>query len=86
MPIANRDIVELLLARHELQGAVRADEELPTFVNVEHHAWLLNDLSIDLELLRDIDPSSPAAPRLALSGRLEEPLTDGGRAMLHGER
>ena len=61
MPIARRDIVELLLARHELERAVRADEELPTFVHVEHHAWLLNDLSIDLELLRDIGTGSPAA-------------------------
>ena len=61
MPIAKRDIVELLLARHELERAVRADEELPTFVDVEHHAWLLDDLSIDRELLRDIGSSSPAA-------------------------
>ena len=61
MPIAKRDIVELLLARHELERAVRADEELPTFVHVKHHAWLLNDLSIDLELLRDAGTSSPSA-------------------------
>ena len=61
MPIAKRDIVELLLARHELERAIRADEELPTFVHVEHHAWLLNDLSIDLELLRDAGTSSPSA-------------------------
>ncbi len=61
MPIAKRDIVELLLARHELEWAVRADEELPTFVHVVHHAWLRDDLSIDLELLRDIGTSSPAA-------------------------
>ena len=61
MPIAKRDIVELLLARHELERAVRADEELPTIVHVEHHAWLLDDLSIDPELLRDVGTSSAAA-------------------------
>ena len=61
MPIAKRDIVELLLARHELERAVRADEELPTLVHVEHHAWLLDELSIDPELLRDVGASSPAA-------------------------
>ena len=77
VPIAKRDIVELLLARSDLQRAIRADEELPELVHVEFHGTLLRDLGLDPELLvRDlVEPSRrftrrrPVAHRRSLAGR-----------------
>ena len=70
MLIAKRDIVELLLARRDMQRAIRADEELPELVDVELHQGLLRDLGLDLALLlRELgEPgrrrgSSTATPR-----------------------
>ena len=77
MPIAKRDIVELLLARSDIQRAIRADEELPEHVHVEFHGKLLSDLGIDAALLaRDLAAPSrrftrrrPSTPRRNLAGR-----------------
>jgi hypothetical protein len=51
MPIAKREIVELLLARGEHERAIRADEELPEVVHVEYHGSLLRNLGFDPALL-----------------------------------
>ena len=77
MPIAKRDIVGLLLARSDIQRAIRADEALPELVYVEFHGKQLSDLGLDPALLvRDIaEPSRrftrrrPIAPRRDLAGR-----------------
>ena len=77
MPIAKRDIVELLLARSDHQRAIRADDELPELVYVEFHARLLEDLGLDPALLlRDLgEPGRrfarrrPTARRRSLAGR-----------------
>jgi len=52
MPIAKRDIVELLLARSDHERAIRADEELPVVIHVENHSCLLRDLGLDPALLQ----------------------------------
>ena len=52
MPIAKREIVELLLARSDHERAIRCDEELPEVVNVEYHGRLLRDLGLDPALLQ----------------------------------
>lgn len=55
MPIAKRDIVEMLLARGDHQRAIRADDELPELVYVEFHGRLLWDLGLEpAELERDL--------------------------------
>jgi hypothetical protein len=59
MPIAKRDIVELLLARNDHARAIRADDELPELVHVERHSGLLRDLGLDPALLLwDIEVAS----------------------------
>ena len=76
MPIAKREIVELLLSRRDHARAIRADEELPELVHVEYHGSLLRDLGIDPALLQwDIEMASrrfnrrrPGARR-SLAGR-----------------
>ena len=47
MPIAKREIVELLLSRRDHERAIRADDELPEVVDVELHRSLLRDLGLD---------------------------------------
>ena len=77
MLIAKRNIVELLLARSDIQRAVRADEELPELVHADLHAGLLWDLGLDpAQLSRDLgEPTRrftrtrPARPRRSLAGR-----------------
>jgi len=77
MPIAKRDIVELLMARSDHERAIRADDELPELVFVEFHGKLLQDLGLDPALLvRDLDEPSrrfarrrPPAHRRRLAGR-----------------
>jgi hypothetical protein len=55
MPIAQRDIVEMLLARGDHQRAIRADEELPEMVHADVHGRLLWDLGLEpAELERDL--------------------------------
>ena len=67
MPIAKRDIIELLMERSDLQRAIRCDDELPELVHVELHARLLRDLGLDpAQLSRDLAESSR---RLTLAGR-----------------
>jgi hypothetical protein len=76
MPIAKRQIVDMLLARRDLERAIRADEELPQLVHVEIHRGLLEDLGLDPALLvrdlgqpsRRFDRRRPADTR-ALTGR-----------------
>jgi hypothetical protein len=70
MPIAKRQIVELLLARRDHDRAIRADEELPGVVHPEVHRGLLEDLGIDPALLpRDIGMTSRRFGRRELAGR-----------------
>ena len=70
MPIAKRQIVELLLARRDHQRAIRADEELPEVVHPEVHGGLLDDLGIDPALLqRDIGMMRRRFGRRELAGR-----------------
>jgi hypothetical protein len=76
MPIAKRQIVELLLARRDHERAIRADEELPQVVHPDVHGGLLEDLGIDPALLlRDIGMTSrrfgrrELAERRSLAGR-----------------
>jgi len=52
MPIAKREIVELLLARSDHERAIRCDEELPEVVHLEYHRRLLRDLGLDPALLQ----------------------------------
>ena len=59
MPIAKRDIVEMLLARSDHQRAIRADEELPVLVHVELHGRLLRDLGLDPMDLMDAIGEAP---------------------------
>lgn len=51
MPIAKREIVELLLARGDHERAIRADEELPEVVHVEYHGGLLRKVGLEPALL-----------------------------------
>lgn len=77
MRFAKRDIVEMLMARGDLQRAIRADDELPEIVHAELHARLLWDLGLDpVELARDIvgpsrrfSRSGTTAGRRSLAGR-----------------
>jgi hypothetical protein len=76
MRIAKRDIVEMLMARGDLQRAIRADEELPEVVYAERHARLLWDLGLDpVELSRDI---------VAPGRQFSRPGTSAGRRSLAG--
>ena len=76
MRIAKRDIVEMLMARGDLQRAIRADEELPEVVHAERHARLLWDLGLDpVELSRDI---------VGPSRQFSRPGTTAGRRSLAG--
>jgi hypothetical protein len=52
MPIAKREIVELLLARNDHQRAIRCDEHLPEVVHLEYHGRLLRDLGLDPAVLQ----------------------------------
>jgi hypothetical protein len=64
MPFAKRDIVGLLLARSDLQRAIRADDELPELVDADLHARLLWDLGLDPdELSRDLGTPAPRFSR-----------------------
>ena len=55
MPIAKRDIVEMLLARGDHQRAIRADDELPELVYADLHGRLLWDLGLEpAQLERDL--------------------------------
>lgn len=76
MPIAKREIVELLLTRSDHARAIRADEELPEVVNLDYHAGLLRDLGIDpallewdLEMARRRFSRRRASHRRSLAGR-----------------
>ena len=76
MRIAKRDIVDMLMARGDLQRAIRADEELPEVMYADLHARLLSDLGLDpLELARDLpEPGRrfarrPAGDRRSIAGR-----------------
>ena len=83
MPIAKREIVELLLARSDHERAIRCDEQLPEVVSVEYHGRLLRDLGLDPAVLqwelgmasRRFDHSpvgrrrSPVGRRRSLAGR-----------------
>ena len=58
MPIAKRDIVELLLSRNDIERAIRADDELPELVDTDLHADLLWDLGLDpMQLSHDLAAS-----------------------------
>ena len=52
MPIAKREIVELLLARSDHERAIRCDEQLPEVVHLEYHGRLLRELGLDPALLQ----------------------------------
>jgi hypothetical protein len=55
MPIAKRDIVEMLLVRGDHQRAIRADDELPELVYADLHGRLLWDLGLEpAQLERDL--------------------------------
>ena len=68
MPIAKREIVDLLLTRRDLQRAIRADEQLPEVVHVELHSGLLRDLGIDPALLMG-ELGEPSRPFSTVAGR-----------------
>ena len=70
MPIAKREIVELLLARSDHERAIRADEELPEVVHVEYHGRLLRDLGLDPAVLQwDLGQASRRFDRSRFHGR-----------------
>ena len=79
MPIAKRDIVELLLARHELERAVRADEELlnARTVAAGHYA-----VSLDRTMGADDADGQTIADRFTVTepgfGAVEDALTLSG--------
>jgi len=70
MPIAKRDIVEMLLTRADHQRAIRADEELPELVYPELHGRLLWDLGLEpAQLERDLAHTGRRFARRPLARR-----------------
>ena len=75
MPIAKREIVELLMARSDHARAIRCDEQLPEVVHLEYHGRLLRDLGLDPAVLQwDLGRASrqfdrKASGRRSLAGR-----------------
>jgi hypothetical protein len=70
MLIAKREIVGLLLARLDHQRAIRADDELPQWIDVDVHGGLLEDLGLDPALLvRELGMTSRRFDRRAATDR-----------------